>query len=284
MRGEIMAEKKTIEGQWVPLVSTTNGNVPLSNTDLDDIVRNFKPATVADHIPVRFGRAKGDGPVVARVSDLRRDGSLLSGKLVNVDPRFNQLFQAKKLGARTSRSMSFARTAENGASLAGFGFMPPSVYSAGAFRDGSATDAALTSLAAADSACGSVRFNANDAGYLEVMMEQATKAMKQPMKNSGTEALRFQTNSERLTELAKAHQCEVKVSFGEALTLVAKENPQLTLPDGVISFRDTSNPKSNSQRLSELAYSRQREDKISFGEALAQVAAENPDLTALDCN
>jgi predicted transcriptional regulator len=272
-----MAEKQSIDGQWVRLASTTNGNVPLSNSDLDDIVRNFNPTTVADHIPVRFGKAKGNGPVVGRLSDLRRDGPSLSGKLAGVDPRFDQLFQSGKLGGRTSRSLSFARMPGKGATLTGYGFMPPGVYVAGAMNDGPSTDAALSSLAAADTAGESVQFNANDAGRLEVTMEQHT--MKQPTKHSGAETLRFQTNSERLTELAKARQRNDKISFGEALSKVAEENPELTLPDGVISFREPSGPKSNGQRLSELAYSRQREDKISFSEALEQVARENPELT-----
>ena len=272
-----MAEKQSIDGQWVRLASTTNGNVPLSNSDLDDIVRNFNPTTVADHIPVRFGKAKGNGPVVGRLSDLRRDGPSLSGKLAGVDPRFDQLFQSGKLGGRTSRSLSFARMPGKGATLTGYGFMPPGVYVAGAMNDGPSTDAALSSLAAADTAGESVQFNANDAGRLEVTMEQPT--MKRSTKHSGAETLRFQTNSERLTELAKARQRESKVSFGEALTQIAAEHPELTLPDGVISFGNTSDRKSKTHQLSDLAKQRQREGKISFSEALEQVARENPELT-----
>src|ERR1035437_1612324 len=79
------------EGQWVPLADTSDENVPLANADLDSMVKNFQPRSIADHVPVRFGRANSDGPVVARISALRRSGAALAGRLAGVDPRFAQL-------------------------------------------------------------------------------------------------------------------------------------------------------------------------------------------------
>jgi len=266
------AEKKSIEGQWLPLADTGDEGVPLTNADLDDMVRNYQPAAVADQLPVHFGPAKGDGPVVARVSDLRRDGSVLSGKFSNVDPRLDQLVQAKKLGLRGRRSLGFARTPEAGASLTGYGFLPPRHYHSGALQESPATDADLSSLAAADTAGETLQFNANDAGRIEVIMtaEQLAKP-----------------NSQRLSDLAKKRQQENKVSFGEALAEVARERPELTLPDGMTAPRATHHAgaeafrfESNSEKLSDLAKKRQREDRVSFGEALSQVASENPELTA----
>src|SRR5271157_3237256 len=143
-----MADKNSIEGQWMKLADTTNEEMPLTEDDFDDVVRNFKPETKADHIPVVFGRASGDGPQIAKVSALRRNGSALSGKLTDVDPRFDKLFQAGKL---TQRSISYNRTPEEGTSLAKFGFIPPRVYSAGGMQEGPATDKALSALADAQS-------------------------------------------------------------------------------------------------------------------------------------
>ncbi len=328
-------EKKSIEGQWVKLARTGDGVPPLTDTDLDEMVSNYQPESESEHIPVHFGKAKSGGPVLAHISALKRDGSALSAKLVKVDPRFDQLYQARKLGGRTSRSLAFSRTPESGATLSGYGFAPPMVYSAGANRDGEATDVSLSRLAAADSAGEVIQFAANDAGWIEVTMEtpkklspwetlhrnsqrlsDAAKARQQSQNISFGEALsqvaaerpeltapirvdpaapretfraqpmaageafRFETNSEKLSDLAKQRAHEDHISFGEALAAVAAEHRELTLPDGIISFGDADSPRSNGQQLTDLAKQRQRQRKISFGEALSQVAAERPELTA----
>lgn len=89
-------------------------------------------------------------------------------------------------------------------------------------------------------------------------------------------------NSERLNELAKERQRGNRISFGEALSQVAAENPNLALPGTTIDFEErgtAAHIDQNGAKLTALAKKRQREDKISFGEALSQVAAENPELT-----
>jgi predicted transcriptional regulator len=161
--------------------------------------------------------------------------------------------------------------------------MPPRHYRTGALQESQATDAVLSSLAASDTAGEVLQFNANDAGRIEVIM--TTEQLAKP-------------NSQRLSDLAKKRQREEKISFGESLSRVARERPELTLPDGMTAPRaahhagagtfrfessseaDTFRLESNSERLSDLAKERQREEKISVGEALTQVAAENPELTA----
>jgi hypothetical protein len=323
------------EGEFVPLANAGDDNAPLTKAEIDAMVRNFQPRSIAEHIPVRFGRANSDGPVVARVSALRRDGATLSGKLAGVDPRFAQLLKSKKLGGRTARSMRFERDPEKGASLTGYGFLPPRMYGGGVgMHEGDSTDAGLTKLAKADSAGEVVQFSANDAGRVEliitdgptkrsaaqhhgrtfpfdpnsVKLNDLAVARQREQSISFSEALsavaaahpeltvpsrdhsveqqgetwRFQTNSERLSELATQRAREDKtLSFGEALSQVAAENSRLTLPDGVISCEEEA-PKSNGQKLTDLAYDRAREDHISFGEALSAVAAEHPELTLPD--
>ena len=210
------------EGQFVPLVNTGDAKVPLTKDDLDAMLENFQPKTIADHIPVRFGRANGDGPIVARVSALRRDGAALSGKLVNVDPRFDQLLKSKKLGGRTRRSLRFERAPESGASLTGYGFLPPRIYSSAHGMEDAAehTDAGLSKLAGADSAGETLQFSASDAGRVEFVVEERPRKFH------------FASNSEKLSDLAKARAEQSGVSFGEALTRCAKEHPELTRETG----------------------------------------------------
>jgi hypothetical protein len=279
------------EGQWVPLADTTDENVPLTKDDLDAMVRNFQPKSVADHIPVRFGRANSDGPVVANISALRREGAMLSGTLVRRDPRFDQLLKSKKLGGRTARSLRFGRTPENGAALTGYGFHAPKVFYAGGAHEGDATDAALTKLASADSAGEFVQFSASDAGRVELIITENA------MKHSGTHGStarqaatvrgpHVDENSVKLNDLAVKHQRENKVSFSESLAAVAAAHPALTVPGWVHpaeQHSETFRFQTNSERLNELAGLRQREDRtLSFGECLSQCAAENPRLTLPD--
>jgi hypothetical protein len=297
------------------------------------MVRNFQPRSIAEHIPVRFGRANSDGPVVARVSALRRDGATLSGKLRGVDPRFDQLLKSKKLGGKTARSMRFERDPEKGTSLTGYGFLPPRVYGGGAgMHEGDSTDVGLTKLAAKDKAGEVVQFSAADAGRVEFIitegstkraasqyrrnderlndlaMERASEgnisfgsALSQVAAENPTltrpsvpafaeaeqqgQTFRFLRNSERLNEAAKQRAEEDGICFAEALSQVAAENPRLTLPDSVIFLEadfEEARPKSNGQQLTDLAYQRARKKKISFGEALSEVAQAHPELTLPD--
>src|SRR5271157_5540798 len=95
-------------------------------------------------------------------------------------------------------------------------------------QEGPATDKALSALADAQST-GEATFS--DRGSTETI-----RTIERPMKGSGAETLRFQSNSERLTDLAKQRQREDKISFGEALSQVAAENPELTLRGTTINF------------------------------------------------
>jgi predicted transcriptional regulator len=84
--------------------------------------------------------------------------------------------------------------------------------------------------------------------------------------------------SAELARLAKARQREKSVSYGEALTQVAQEHPELTGMGSALSsvkFAEDPNP---SVELARLAQARQSEKNISYGEALAQIAKEHPEL------
>ncbi len=317
----------------MPLVDSAVQGVPLTADDLDQMVKNFQPTSKADHIPVRFGPAKGNGPIVAKISALKNDGSVLSGKLADVDPGFNELMQAGVLGRRTSRSLSFERDADKGASLAEMGFKPPRIYHAGSWHDGPSSSAALDDLVGAHREGEAIQFCAGDAGLVEVVLSlqprraaksggankrnserlnDLAKARQQEKGISFCEALeavarenpkltlpdylsgnvqqsasnvlanegwRYQTNSEDLAERANALAYEKNISYEEALSRVVEENPRLTLPDGVFSFDEGTRPKTNSEKLADLAKARAREHRLSYCDALTDVARKHPELT-----
>lgn len=279
-------QKNSIEGQWTPLVDSATQGVPLSTDDLRQMSNNFAPTTKADHIPVRFGPAKGTGTVVAKISALKQAGSVLSGKLVDVDPRFDELMQAGKLGRRSSRSLSFTRDTSNGASLDAMGFHPPRIYHASGWHDGPCTDGALNDLLGAHREGDCIQFNANDVGTISVVMsEQPRRATK-----SGAGKRNSQQLHERTLEYAEKN----KVNYCVALDRVAKQNPELTMPDqlqgtskepqtisGVLAaegLRFQRNDEALAERAKQLAY----EKRISFSEALDRVVEENPHLLLPD--
>jgi hypothetical protein len=327
-----MADKKSLEGQFQKFMRAGKyGENTYSPSDLDEVVSNFDPeGTGKTRVPVVFGKSDGAGPTVAQLSELRSDGDTLSGRMIEVDPRIEQLSRANKLGTR--RSFTVKRTPA-GLALDKVGIHGPRVYTNTVWQDGPGTDAALTDLAkAASTHHGTAAFDAGFAERVITFSEESTVevpsvrgAICQVDKNSVElnalavrrqreqsisfsealtavaaahpeltvpsrghsveqhgEAFRFQTNSERLSELATQRAREDKtLSFGEALSQVAAENPRLTLPDGVISFEEEA-PKSNGQKLTDLANKRMRQHHVSFGEALSAVAAEHPELALPD--
>ncbi len=333
-----MAQKQKLEGQLIPLATAGEAVIgqPLSDSDLDEMVNNFRPASAADHIPIRFGRANGRGPVIAKVSALQKSGDKLVGKLANVDPRFDELYASGKLGGRAARSLAFERDDEKGKSIGELGFHPPRVFYGGAWHDGPSTDAALDDLLDAHRQGDALTFCAGDAGHLELVFPKipnAGRAAKRASASSKSNSVqlheltlqhmeqrnmkpaeygdaltavarqrpeltqerpataerqqtsnpfagyRFQTNSERLNEVAKALADELEISFGEALSQVAHDNPALTLPDGVLCMAEGSKGLRNDEELTRRAKELQSKKKISFGEALSRVSTQHPDLT-----
>ncbi len=95
-------------------------------------------------------------------------------------------------------------------------------------------------------------------------------------------------NSVELTRLARERQQSSNISFGEALSQVAAERPALTLPGKPVTMEFSDSMEAhrrgrlvdgNSVELNRLARERQQSSSITFGEALSQVAAEQPALT-----
>ncbi len=266
-----------MEGQWVKLFragdAQGSGDNPYTSADLDEIVNNSP-----NGVPVVFGPPKDNGPQLAKIAALKRDGNTLLGKFSGVDPRLDQLSRAGKLSKLSSM---LKRTPEGKRMLHRVGVTTPT-YSHGAVR---AADANVESLLAALK-------NANEDSISSVFSERAP----------------VDENSVEMCRLARARSREKSIEFGEALREVAQERPELAMPKRRTTPQSTDYSKyvtivfaadeplvirgvgrrsvargfpvdENSQRLSDLARERSREQKISFSEALTEVAAENPELT-----
>ena len=282
-----MAKNKSLEGQWAPLMRAgVYGGHSYSSSDLDEVVSNFDPSP-AGKIPIHFGKSDQGGPIVGKVTALQRDGNTLSGQVTEVDPRLDRLFSAGKLSGR--RSFTVKRTPK-GLALDRVGFHAPRVFFNGTWRDGPATEADLTSLTqgGASGHSGTATFGGD--AHAVISFEEILRPLPRPggqsMQGSDSE-WRFLSNSEALSDLAKQRAREGKISFGEALSQVAEENPKLTLPGTTISFDDDGRPapagrcqvSQNSVELNRLAKQYQHVQKVSFAEALSAIAAENPELT-----
>lgn len=277
-----MADKQSLEGSWQKLMRAgTYGENSYSPSDLDEVVSNFDPGpSGASKIPVLFGNSDGGGPIVAKVSKLRRNGDTVSGQLTEVDPRIDQLNQAGKLGTR--QSFTVKRTPA-GLTLDKVGIHAPRVFVGDVWRDGPGTDAALTDLANASTQPVAATLDVRFAGTAISFTEGSTAGVPNLR---GAARIVVDGNSLKLNDLAVKRSHEQRVSFSEALITVAAEHPELTVPSrghSAEQYSETFRFQTNSERLSELAGLRQREDRtLSFGECLSQVAAENPRLTLPD--
>ncbi len=282
MTPEQDAKKQKLKGQFIPLASADAASPhgsPLSESDIDEMVRNFDGTPV----PVRFGRAKGKGPVVAKVTALQRDGKQMMGKFADVDSRFQELVAGGKLGGRAARSLAFERgDDETGKSLSEVGYHPPRVFYGGAWHDGPQSDSALDDLLDLHRGGDSITYAASDAGCLELVFPDFGVSRRQ--KKTANSA---QTNSEKLhhvtLEYQEGHGGAEKVSYGDALEICARAHPELTRPNGVAPREPHPLAgyrfQTNSERLAELAKERQEERNLSFADALAEVVEDNPLLT-----
>jgi len=88
-------------------------------------------------------------------------------------------------------------------------------------------------------------------------------------------------NPQRLSDLAMKRSRDRNISFGEALSQLAHERPELTQPSsgagapGAAGWRF----QSNDELLAEKAKARAGEKGISYSEALSQIVGEHPELT-----
>ena len=249
-----MADENTIENTWLPLARPVepqpNGTASLTDDDLDAIADNFQPASETDHIPVRFGAATGNGPVIAKISTLRRSKDGLEGKFSKVDPRFDELLQAKVMGARNQRTIALVRNPDTGPTMTAYGFDAPRTPGRAEWPE--ASSKTLDELVKKHRSGEQIQFAQGDAGRLII----AFGAPQPPGK------LRGEPNSQRLHDLAVKRAHDRNISYCDALSIVARERPELTQPQSMArSARRNNDPvgwhfQTNDEALAEKAKAR----------------------------
>jgi hypothetical protein len=133
----------TLNGQWIELFRAGDygDKGAYTESDIDQMVASYDPAK--HEAPVVIGHPEHNAPAYGWVEALRRVGSVLMGKLKQVQPQFEELVRK---GLFKKRSISFYVT-PSGPALRHVGFlgaMPPEVkgladvklasFSAGAFQ------------------------------------------------------------------------------------------------------------------------------------------------------
>jgi hypothetical protein len=105
-----------VESNWVPLFKAgPAGDREITKDDLDSIIGNFKK------VPVVFGRPSKNGPVIAQVDAMKRDGDTLHAKLSGVDPRIKRLMDAGMLKKKVVQIQGHGMP--EGASITGVGLV-----------------------------------------------------------------------------------------------------------------------------------------------------------------
>ncbi len=263
-----------MSSQWVELFHAGDYGRQGSYTerDLDQVVSNYNPAF--HEAPVVIGTPKDTSPAWAWVEKLKRQGSALLGRLKQVQPEFGRMLATEKF---PKRSIAFYQTA-NGPALRHVGFL-------------GAKPPALEWLPG-------VAFSGANQKTIEIEFEPRNEAIFMERQQSPTDAPSYR-NSVQLAELAKCRQRERNITFGEALTQVAAEWPELTQPGAVtvLQFTDAegnlyrtsfSEPiqsrgsvSDRAAKLHELAKDLATKKNLSYGEALARVYADHPELVGV---
>lgn len=283
---EHVFSERPLADQWLELFRSGDygdkGN--FSNSDLDDIVRNFDPSF--HEPPAVIGHPAEDAPAYGWVSALKRSGGKLLGRLRQVDPTFEEMV---KSGRFKKRSIALYQTGK-GWMLRHVGFLgaqPPEVkgLANAAFREDRIRFVTLIFGESASSAEAAVRRLKDGCYWMPEFDRFNFPVMFAELE--GTPALdvfvsfleRWQDecgidrNSARLARRARNFARFHDVSFGEALGQVTRmqaEDAALT------SAVDAGLPGA---RLAQLAYGVVRSRGVSFKEALIEVAEENPELT-----
>jgi hypothetical protein len=257
-----------VESNWIPLCKAgPAGDREITKDDLDSIIGNFKK------VPVVFGRPSKNGPVVAQLDAVKRDGDTLHAKLSGVDPRIKRLMDGGMLKKKVMQIQGHGMP--EGPSITGVGLVQRQHGAHGVWTECPETEAGLNAL------CG-------NSGKLTAEADLSAPGTQVSFAEEVRPKKLIDVNGNSLTALAKERAKQESISFGEALTQVAIEQPELTVSRMDFREQTTSHPTfrkaydRNGERLSTLAKERAKQESISFGEALSQVANERPELTVPD--
>ena len=269
-----MAQDGKTGTHWINTADTDAtgaGGEAIAPGDIDDLVKNFPGDSSAEKIPAVFGRGE-TAPTLGRISQVKRDGNALMGKVADADPRFDKLHEAGKL---PKRAVSVTRSPD-GLALTRVRFIAPT-YVNGQRGEMPGTEDALDNLVAGHDTDGFNTSFRDLSQYPSLSVAFEEQSSHRP--GRGAQSMYADSNSEKLNDLARKRQREQKVSFGEALTAEARLHPELVVVPVNVAGSGELRFETNSERLCDLAKKRAREVNISFGEALTQVADEHPELT-----
>ena len=283
-------QESPMTNQWLELFRTGDygdkGN--FTNSDLDQIVRNFDPSF--HEAPVVIGHPRHDAPAYAWVEGLKRGGETLLGKFKQIDPKFEEMV---KTGRFKKRSISLYRTAK-GWMLRHVGYLgarPPEVKGLanatfaedrshcvdGIFGDSETrADAIIADLK--DRGYWTKQFDRCGVPVLfrelegNPLLGQMVVFIERLMNECDATSTLL---SERAGYFARAHG----VSFGEALSQVAKGSvSQAQREDELRTANQAVSHHALSGKLAKLAWDRVKSTGVTFKQALAEVAAEYPEL------
>lgn len=96
-----------LTNQWIELFRAGDHGEKgkFTDADLDQIVANYQPS-VGHEAPLTIGHAKGDAPAYGWFEAVKREGSLLLGKLRQVQPEFEEMVEK---GLFKKRSVGLAK-------------------------------------------------------------------------------------------------------------------------------------------------------------------------------
>lgn len=246
--------------RWLPVLRAKDyhpdggGSVTYSANDLDTMVDEYHSRGGSQKAPVVLGKFKDKASPIGTVDDIKRQGDTVLAKLIGLDPKAEQLYDK---GVFKKRSVRIERSPE-GISLQSVGLIAPQ-------WDGHGWNEDMTP-----------RLDDLHKQQFETSDVTFSDSSHRRMQNIG--GIPVDAGSQRLSDLANQRMSSNGITFSEALSQVASENPDLC---GVktIQFGENS-VRGKSQKLSDLAKQRARQRQISFGEALSQVANENPELAS----
>lgn len=275
-----------LAGQWLELFRSGDygDKGTFSNSDLDQMVKNFNPSF--HEPPAVIGHPDHDAPAYGWVDALKRYGDKLLGKFKQVDPKFEEMV---KSGRFKKRSIALYQTAK-GWMLRHVGFLgaqPPEVKGlANATFKGDSVRFVTVTFGESESSAVAAIARLKDTGYWMPEFDRFRfPAIFAEMEGTSTlnlfvnvlehlqDELGIDPGSSRAALRAHNYARFHGVSFAEALEQTQERQAQ----DATLSRAIKAGLPG--ARLSQLAYQVVRSRGVSFGEALTEVASENPDLT-----
>lgn len=283
---EHIFDESPLADQWLELFRSGDygDKGKFSDSDLDEIVRNFDPSF--HEPPAVIGHPAQDAPAYGWVAALKRSGNKLLGRLRQVDPNFEEMV---KSGRFKKRSIALYQTGK-GWALRHVGFLgaqPPEVkgLANAIFREDRIRFVTLIFGESASSAEAAVR-RLKDGCYwipefdhfnFPIMFAELEGTPALDLLVGFLERLQdefgIDRNGARLAHRAKNYAQFHRVSFSEALDQVQQMQAQ------DVALASAVNAGLPGARLSQLAYGVMRSRGVSFGDALAAVAEEHPELT-----